>query len=112
MRADKPIEFRGPVRPAFAATRQRGRVWRWVHRKTAFCLPVGRLTWDRRTPEDRRRGDELVAQQFSWRSTARMLSKFGARGHFDDRGRVREDQFLPAAEVPTNVVPFGSRVAR
>jgi hypothetical protein len=96
----------------FASTRQRGRFWRWLHRKSAFCLPIARFEWDRRTPEERRRGDDLLALQFSKRATLRMLAKFGPRGHFDDRGCVRENQFRAPDTAPTNVLSFGSRAAR
>ncbi len=112
MRPDKPVEFRGRVRPALASTVQRGRIWAWVHRKSAHCLPLNRFSWDRRTAEERRRGDDLVALQFSFRSTARMLRRFGASGHFDDRGRVRENQFIQISRPTANVIPIGSRTAR
>lgn len=89
----------------FAPTRQRGRIWRWWNRKRAWCVTTSPLAWDRRTAEQRRRGDEVLERQSRWR----VLRTLQRKGRIGPDGCVPASKFLPAAAPRTNVIRLMSR---
>lgn len=81
------------------STKQRGWLWRFWNRNRAWCVPVDRIAFDRRTDEQRRRGDELLEKQ----SRFRVLQKLRQKGVVDHDGFVKSERYS------NNVVPFTRR---
>lgn len=83
------------------STKRPGLLWRFLNRNRAWCLPVDRIAFDRRTDEQRRRGDELLEKQ----SRFRVFQKLRRKGVVDSNGFVRAEKYS------NNVVPFARRAS-
>ena len=79
------------------STKQPSRWWRFWNRNRAWCVPVDGIHWDRRTDEQRRRGDSVLEKQSDWR----VLQALKRKGIVDADGYVR-----PQLLTESNVLPF------